>query len=227
MTTTSPPTATAVVLLGGNTADVRSLGVLPANTLVVAADSGAETARHLGLDVHAVVGDMDSIAPTALAALAALGTEIVRHPVDKNESDAELALRYAIQRGARRIVLVSGGGGRLDHQLALFSVMFLDDLRGAHVEARLGGSRAYAVRDGGATTLTCNPGDVIGLLPFGGDAHGITTRNLRWSLSNESLYVAASRGISNRAISDEVTIEVASGRLIVTVDYPDEKEVQS
>jgi thiamine pyrophosphokinase len=40
------------------------------------------------------------------------------------------------------------------------------------------------------------------------------------------LYVAASRGISNRAISDEVTIAVASGRLIVTVDSPDENEVQ-
>jgi thiamine pyrophosphokinase len=226
MTTVSPPISTAVVLLGGNTANVRSLGVLPTNTLVVAADSGTEIARHLGLDVHAVVGDMDSITPTALAALAALGTDIVRHPVDKNESDAELALRYAIERGAQRIVLVSGGGGRLDHQLALFAVMFIDDLREAHVEARLAGSRAYAVRDGGAVTLQCNPGDVIGLLPFGGDAHGITTSSLQWPLSNESLYVAASRGISNRAISDEVTIAVASGRLIVTVDSPDEKEVQ-
>jgi thiamine pyrophosphokinase len=200
--------------------------VLPTNTLVVAADSGTEIARHLGLDVHAVVGDMDSITPTALAALAALGTDIVRHPVDKNESDAELALRYAIERGAQRIVLVSGGGGRLDHQLALFAVMFIDDLREAHVEARLAGSRAYAVRDGGSVTLRCNPGDVIGLLPFGGDAHGITTSSLQWPLSNESLYVAASRGISNRAISDEVTIAVASGRLIVTVDSPDDKEVR-
>jgi thiamine pyrophosphokinase len=82
------------------------------------------------------------------------------------------------------------------------------------------------VRDGGSVTLGCNPGDVIGLLPFGGDAHGITTSSLQWPLSNESLYVAASRGISNRAISDEVTIAVASGRLIVTVDSPDEKKVQ-
>lgn len=227
MTTVSSPINTAVVLLGGNGADVRSLGVLPTNTLVVAADSGTDIARRLGLDVHAVVGDMDSIEPTALAALAALGTEIVRHPEDKNESDAELALRYAIELGARRILLVGGGGGRLDHQLALFAVMFIDDLRGLHVEARLAGSRAYAVRDGGAVTLQCNPGDVIGLLPFGGDTHGITTNGLQWSLSNESLHVAATRGISNRAISDEVTIAVANGRLIVTVDSPDEARVPS
>ena len=226
MTSISSNTPTAVVLLGGNTADVGSLGVLPTNTVVVAADSGVELARQLGLDVHAVVGDMDSISPTALAALDALGTEIVRHPIDKNESDAELALRYAIARGAQRVVLVGGGGGRLDHQLALFAVMFINELRGVHVEARLAGSRAYAVHDGATVDIECTKGDVIGLLPFGGDAHGVTTSGLQWALSDESLIVTASRGISNRAIATHVTIAVTKGRLIVTVDSPEESEVR-
>ncbi len=226
MTSISSNTPTTVVLLGGNTADVGSLGVLPANAVVVAADSGVELARQLGLDVHAVVGDMDSISPTALAALDALGTEIVRHPIDKNESDAELALRYAIARGAQRVVLVGGGGGRLDHQLALFAVMFINELRGVHVEARLAGSRAYAVHDGATVDIECTKGDVIGLLPFGGDAHGVTTSGLQWALSDESLIVTASRGISNRAIATHVTIAVTKGRLIVTVDSPEESEVR-
>jgi thiamine pyrophosphokinase len=226
MTSISSNTPTAVVLLGGNTADVGSLGVLPTNTVVVAADSGVELARQLGLDVHAVVGDMDSISPTALAALDALGTEIVRHPIDKNESDAELALRYAIARGAQRVVLVGGGGGRLDHQLALFAVMFINELRGVHVEARLAGSRAYAVHDGATVDIECTKGDVIGLLPFGGDAHGVTTSGLQWALSDESLIVTASRGISNRAIATHVTIAVTKGRLIVTVDSAEESEVR-
>lgn len=226
MTSVSSNTPTAVVLLGGNTADVGSLGVLPANAVVVAADSGVELARQLGLEVHAVVGDMDSISPTALAALDALGKEIIRHPIDKNESDAELALRYAIARGAQRVVLVGGGGGRLDHQLALFAVMFINELRGVHVEARLAGSRAYAVHDGATVDIECTKGDVIGLLPFGGDAHGVTTSGLQWALSDESLIVTASRGISNRAIATHVTIAVTKGRLIVTVDSAEESEVR-
>ena len=224
MTSVSSAITTAVVLLGGNAAEVRSLGVLPTSTFVVAADSGVEIAQQLGLDVHAVVGDMDSITPTALAALAALGTEIVRHPVDKNESDAELALRYAIQQGAQRVVLVSGGGGRLDHQLALVAVMFIDDLSDVRVEVRVAGSRAYAIRGGASMNIACDVGDVIGLLPFGGDAHGVTTSGLQWVLSNESLRVAASRGISNRAITNEVFVSVAAGRLVVTVDPPDSSE---
>ena len=163
---------------------------------------------------------MDSIEATALEALKALGTTVVQHAVDKNESDAELALHYAASLGATRLIVISGGGGRLDHQLALFAVMFLDSLQGTHLEVRLGSSRAYPVRAGETVAVDCVAGDVIGLIPFGGDAHGVTTSNLHWPLHDESLIAAGSRGISNRAMADEFSVTVTSGRLIVTVDAP-------
>lgn len=218
MTTTAANTETAIVLLGGEPIDAQAIGNLPANCTVIAADSGVELAPVLGLDISVVIGDMDSIAPTALEALKALGTTVVQHAADKNQSDAELALQYAADLGAARIILIGGGGGRLDHQLALFAVMFLDSLQGTRVEVRLARSRAYPVRAGETATVHCTVGDVIGLIPFGGDAHGITTSNLRWPLHNESLVAAASRGISNRAMSDEFSVTVTTGRLIVTVD---------
>ncbi|MFZ9722223.1 MAG: thiamine diphosphokinase [Ilumatobacteraceae bacterium] len=227
MTTEAPSGSTAIVLLGGETVDIPPLGTIPADSLVVAADSGVEVAQLLGLKVDVVVGDMDSISPTALSALRALGTEVVRHPADKSESDAELALRFVRDRGVRRVILVGGGGGRLDHQLALFAVMFIDELRDARVEARLARSRAYAVRDGATISIACELGDNVGLLPFGGDAHEVTTSGLQWALSNDSLRVAASRGISNRAISTDVRVSVGSGRLIVTVDSANVQGVAS
>ena len=116
--------------------------------------------------------------------------------------------------------MIGGGGGRLDHQLALFAVMFLDSLHGTRLEVRLGYSRAYPVRAGETVTISCTTGDVIGLIPFGGDAHGITTSNLHWPLHDESLFAAASRGISNQAMSGEFSVTVTTGRLIVTVDAP-------
>ncbi len=211
-------TSTAIVLLGGDAIDAKAIGDLPANCIVIAADSGVELAPVLGLDISVVIGDMDSIDATALEALKALGTTVVQHAADKNESDAELALRHAVDLGATRLIVIGGGGGRLDHQLALFAVMFLDRLRGTRVEVRLARSRAYPVRAGETITISCTTGDVIGLIPFGGDTHGITTSNLRWPLHNESLFAAASRGISNRAIADEFSVVIDTGCLIVTVD---------
>ncbi len=211
-------TSTAIVLLGGDAIDAKAIGDLPTNCIVIAADSGVELAPVLGLDISVVIGDMDSIDATALEALKALGTTVVQHAADKNESDAELALRHAVDLGATRLIVIGGGGGRLDHQLALFAVMFLDSLRGTRVEVRLARSRAYPVRAGETITISCTTGDVIGLIPFGGDTHGITTGDLRWPLHDESLFAFASRGISNRAMSDEFSVTVTTGHLIVTVD---------
>jgi len=220
MTAIAANTETAIVLLGGEPIDAQAIGDLPTGCIVIAADSGVELAPVLGLDISVVIGDMDSIDATALEALKALGTTVVQHAADKNESDAELALRHAVDLGATRLIVISGGGGRLDHQLALFAVMFLDSLQGTRLEVRLGYSRAYPVRAGETVTISCTTGDVIGLIPFGGDAHGVTTSNLHWPLRDESLIAAASRGISNRAMFDEFSVTVTTGRLIVTVDAP-------
>lgn len=220
MTATAPNTESVIVLLGGEPIDAQAIGALPSNCMVIAADSGVVLAPVLGLDISVVIGDMDSIDTTALEALKALGTTVVQHAADKNESDAELALHYAASLGATRLIVIGGGGGRLDHQLALFAVMFLDSLQGTRLEVRLGRSRAYPVRTGETVAVDCVAGDVIGLIPFGGDVHGVTTSNLHWPLHDESLVAAASRGISNRAMSDEFSVTVTAGRLIVTVDTP-------
>src|SRR5688572_21924099 len=109
--------ATTVVVLAGGDGPDPGL-VVPAADLVVAADSGAEQAAPLGLDVDLLVGDLDSIAPGTLAALEASGTRIERHPRDKDATDLELALAVAVGHRARRIVVVGGHGGRLDHAAA-------------------------------------------------------------------------------------------------------------
>jgi thiamine pyrophosphokinase len=176
------------------------------------------------LQVDTVIGDMDSIHPTSLAALSALDVEVLPHSTDKDATDAELALLHAVRNGAERLLVLGTGGGRLDHQLSLFSVLFLEELCSVPIEVRLGGSRAHALRDGASISVRCGVGSVVGLIPFGGDAHGVSTRGLRWALHDDTLAVAASRGASNRAVDDEIRVSVRSGRLIVTIDQPDDRE---
>lgn len=224
MTVDDDSSNTSIVLLGGENIDVSLIGPLPRARLVIAADSGAHYAESLGLSVDVVIGDMDSIATTALEALRVLGTRIVSHPSDKNESDAELALRHAATHEPRRLVVVGSGGGRLDHQLSLYSLLFHHALDGIEVEARVAGSRSYPIRDGETRVIECRTNDIVGLLPFGGDAHGITTEGLQWPLRNESLLVTASRGVSNRANGETFKVMVGSGRLLVTLDKPDRHE---
>ncbi len=210
-----------VVLLGGEIHDITSIGAMPQDATVIAADSGLHLAEPLGLSVSTVVGDMDSVDATALAAVEALGTQILRFSPDKDASDAELALSHAASLGATHLTVVTGRSDRLDHELGNFAVLFLHELRRCEVELRVAGARVFPLdaHDGTGSSLRirCAVGDIVGVLPFGGDAHGVTTTGLHWALSNETLAVNSSRGISNRAVDDEVHVRVKSGRLLVTV----------
>ena len=67
-----------IVLLGGEVTDLSAVGPLSPEATVIAADSGLHLAAPLGLVVAAVVGDMDSVNPTALAAVEALGTRVIQ-----------------------------------------------------------------------------------------------------------------------------------------------------
>lgn len=210
-----------VVLLGGDIADLAALGTVRRDAMVIAADSGLHLAVPLGLNVTTVVGDMDSVDPTALAAVEALGTKVLRFSRDKDASDAELALSHAAALGATSLLVIAGRSNRLDHELGNLAVLFLPELRRCLVELRVAGARVFRIdaHEQSDTQLrfSCNVGDIVGLIPFGGDAHGVTTSGLQWALSNETLVVNSSRGISNRATRDDVVVSLRRGRLLVTV----------
>ena len=74
MTTVAANSETAIVLLGGEPINAQAIGNLPANCMVIAADSGVQLAPALGLDISVVIGDMDSIEATALKAAAGMRT---------------------------------------------------------------------------------------------------------------------------------------------------------
>ena len=85
---------------------------------MIAADGGARHAAPLGRRIDRWVGDGDSIAPADLERLAADGVRIDRAPVDKDESDTELAVLAAVEADPARITILGAlGGTRLDHAL--------------------------------------------------------------------------------------------------------------
>ena len=182
---------------------------------VVAADGGARHAERLGRPLDLWVGDGDSVDPELLAALERRGVPVRRSPTDKDETDAELALLAALETDPERITILGAlGGARLDH--ALGNVWLLDHpaLDGRDVRLLDAGSRIRVVAPG-RVALTGGVGDLVSLLPFGGDALGITTSGLRYPLSDEPLRSGPSRGLSNIRTSAEAAVEHRSGRILV------------
>ena len=189
---------------------------------VIGADGGAAQALAWGLVPHLVIGDMDSLPSGAQVKLVARGCRFVEHPRAKDETDLELALGYAAQQGAEEIVILGALGGRLDHTLANVLLLTLPHLVGVSVRIADGPEEALVVRSGETAVLRGSPGDLVSLLPLGGDVHGVATHGLAWALEGDTLRFGFSRGVSNEMTAHEARIGVEAGLLLVVHSLPAE-----
>jgi thiamine pyrophosphokinase len=205
----------AVVVIGGDRPHPGALAHCPSGALVVAADSGVDHALALGLHVDLVVGDLDSASPGAVARAEEAGAEVERHPREKDAIDTELAIGAALRRGATRIVLVAGGGDRLDQLLAGLLLLGLPELAAVQVDAWVGPAHLQPVRGPGQVEVVGEPGSLVSLLPLHGPVHGIETEGLRYPLRGESLGAGTTRGVSNELVGTRATVRVAEGALLV------------
>ncbi len=179
--------------------------------LVVGADLGAGHALRLGLRPNLVVGDMDSLPEADLRQLAEAGAVVERHRSDKDETDAELAIRAALERGCDELVILCGLGGRLDHALANLFLLALPELEGRAILAS-GDTEVQLVTSEGV--LRGRRGDLLTLLPFGSDALGVETEGLKYPLRGESLPLGYARGVSNVFTGVQAVVRLDQGRLL-------------
>ena len=207
--------ADTIVIVGGggppSGGGARQLAA-GAGATVIAADSGLEPALKLGLDVAAVVGDMDSVDPAVLAAATDAGIPIERHPEAKDATDLALALDAALTRRPERIVVVTGAGDRLDHTLSLVQLLASPRTAGVEVEAWIGNAHLTVIRD--VTVLRGEPGDLVSLVPLHGPALGVVTDGLLYPLRGEDLAVGSTRGVSNELAASEASVRLRSGVLV-------------
>ncbi len=209
------PSEVALVLAAGGPVDPRIARALPAASLVVAADSGLSQARVLGVRPDLLVGDLDSVEPGEVASVAAAGTRVERHPVEKDQIDLEIALDAACDAGATAIVVVAGAGGRLDMSLANLLVLALPRYAAVHLEGWVGTAWVAVARPGNAVEVHGTPGEIVSLVPVGGLAGGITTSGLRYPLQTGSLTAGTTRGVSNELTGSSATVSLTDGVLLV------------
>jgi thiamine pyrophosphokinase len=179
---------------------------------VIGADRGAEYALASGLGLEAAVGDFDSISAGGLEALERAGVRVERHPVAKDATDLELAFAAAVALEPRRILLVGGAGGRLDHLLGELSLLASDAYADFEIDAVLGRATVNVVRR--ERLLFGRARELISLLALHGPAVGVVTEGLVYALRGETLAAGSTRGISNVFAAGQVRITLEGGVLL-------------
>lgn len=205
----------AVIFANGVLGWVDPLDVAAASqVLIIAADGGANHCRALGLVPQVLIGDLDSVAPEVLVDLEQRGIEIQRHPVDKDQTDLELALEYAVRRDAEPIIIYGAAGGRWDMTVA--NLLLLAHGQLAQRTIRLMGNGQQTVLLTGAVTyhLHGEVGDLVSLIPLSEAVSGVTLKGFVYPLHAATLTLGSSRGVSNRLERDGATITIETGKLL-------------
>ena len=205
-----------IVVIAAGDLDPTDATVLDGADLVIAADGGASALDRIGRRPDRLVGDLDSTDPGLVERLAAAGTEVERHPTDKAASDSELAIAAAWAAGADELIILGAtGGDRLDHGIANLLLLADPGLAGCEVRLVHGPTTVRVVRGGERMVLVGGAGDIVSLLPVGGDASGVRTAGLRWELSAEPLDMGRSHGLSNEVVSAPASVALERGTLLV------------
>lgn len=192
----------------------RAQSAVRSAELVIAADGGARHCRALDRVPDVVVGDLDSLEKADLESLRAGGSEIVNHSTAKDETDLELALLLAVERGSEEITMLGITGGRLDMTVANVLLLTHPGLRSTTVELWVGEQTAWLLSPPGGQ-LRGERGDSVSLIPLGAAVKGITTRDLRFSLSAETLEVGPARGVSNLVTGPGPGVVFDEGQLLI------------
>jgi thiamine pyrophosphokinase len=191
------------------------VGAAPSDDILVGADRGAWFLVAHGIRPDVALGDFDSVEPPQLAAIRENSGQFIQYdPVDKDWTDTELAMNWALTQSPGEIVLLGALGTRFDHTLS--NVHLLRKALAAGVPCKI-------VDEHNEIQLVTHRCEIhrrthfpqISLLPLTETVIGITLHGFCYPLIDATITIGQSVGISNVLEAETGIIDVGQGLLLV------------
>ncbi len=188
----------ALIIANGEACSFELMGeLLEWSPLVIVLDSAIHRVLELNIKVDVLLGDFDRDFDAEKIREEQYPIEIVHTP-DQDKTDLEKAFEYIIGRGFPAVNVIWATGRRADHTITNITnivrfreqlkIVLIDDYSKIFLLPRIY-EKWYPA------------GTPISLIPVG-EASGISTKNLKYPLDNESLTIGYRTGSSNEALED-------------------------
>ena len=183
---------------------------LAKDDFIIAADGGLAHTEKLGITPNGILGDFDSLGYTPE------GSTVF--PVEKDDTDAMLAVRKGLELGYKAFYLYGSlDGPRLDHTVANFQTLqFLCD-HGAYGYL-IGKDYMVTVVKDGALHFDASCTGIFSVFCMGTDAEGVTIKGGKYDAEDVTLSAGFPLGVSNHFEGRAVTVSVEKGSLLVLWD---------
>lgn len=177
--------------------------------LVIAADGGYDRLVKMGVRPDLLIGDLDSIESELPREL-----EVIRHPIEKDETDSYLAYLEGRRRGYTKFELLGCTGGRDDHTFANYTLLLLAKNEGCEMTLVSERFVSFVIKNKRASLLG-REGATVSAFAFGGECKGVSIRGLYYEAENISLSPESALCVSNHFTDKAAEIEVGEGALLV------------
>lgn len=185
--------------------------------IIICADGAARHLRPLNVIPAFVIGDMDSIDSETVRYFDKKGSTILTYPGDKDETDTQLAIEYALKLQPDEIFIFGALGGRIDHTLANISLLIMGVKQGIDIKIIDETCEIFIVNQ--QSIVEGEAGKTVSLLPLSSEVAGVTLEGFEYPLSGGVMEIGRPYGISNRLIAEKGIITVKSGYLLVIRNF--------
>lgn len=204
-----------VLIIGnGNIANTRIIqNILKPDDVILCCDGGSKYLFEEGIIPHYIIGDLDSSIPQIIQFFETKGVIFKKFNRKKDETDMELCIDFAISLGASQIIILGGIGTRLDHTLT--NINLLIKAENSNVKATIIDDNNEINIISSSIQINGKKGDLISLIPISTTVNGISTSGLEYPLTNATMTIGKSLGVSNVLEDIKANISIKEGYLLV------------
>ena len=181
--------------------------------MVIAADGALEAAKKADIPCDVAMGDFDTVSQELLEqCMREKKVKLITFPPEKDETDAQLTLQYAIDQKPDMIRILGALGGRADHMLANLELLKLPLKAGIDCEI-VDRQNRIRLLDGEYTIKKSDSWKYVSFVSYTEKTEGLILEGFKYPLDNFTLKKGSPRCISNEITSDMARISFDSGML--------------
>ena len=202
-----------LIITGGNISKTFLQNLLKKNEYnqIIAADRGLEILNKINIKPDYIIGDFDSVNKEILEQYK--NVPITYLKPEKDFTDTHMALKLAMEHGAKEITIVGAIGTRFDHSIA--NIHILKEALENNIEAEIIDEHNRIKLINKDTEIKKDDKyKYISLIPLTTTVNGVTLEGFKYSLEDATLKIGESIGVSNEQIETKATIKIKEGILI-------------
>ncbi|MGB4437982.1 MAG: thiamine diphosphokinase [Sedimentibacter sp.] len=184
---------------------------------VICADGGLEKAANLGVVPNVILGDFDSVDPDVLGEYQSMNIETKKFPTEKDYTDMELSIEFAVENGFKNIVLIGATGSRLDHSMA--NIMLLEKYfnLGVNIEIIDNNNKIQIISDNTDLYLDHKENYFVSIVPITDLISGLTLEGFKFPLDDVIVKRGSTLCVSNEIIKNKGRVLLKKGTALLFV----------